>query len=78
MIHGHAVLDVAVDSATSLAHNDTIDVKTFLFTFFSYFGHVFTFFIFQTFLFKKNVGILHSGKQINKKHCQSNSNEIDL
>ena len=36
------------------------------------------FFIFQTFLFKKNVGKVQSGKQINKKHFQNNSNEIDL
>ena len=38
-----------------------------------------TFFIFQTFLFlNKNVGKVHSGLQINKKHFQNNSNEIDL
>jgi len=58
----------------------TIDVKN-VFTFF-YFGHVLTFlnvfFIFQTFLFKKNVGKVQSGKQINKKPFQNNSNEIDL
>jgi len=36
------------------------------------------FFIFQTFLFLKNVGNVQSGKQINKKHFQNNSNKIDL
>ena len=35
------------------------------------------FFIFQMFfIFKKNVGTVQSGKQINKKHFQNNSNEI--
>jgi len=65
MIHAHAVLDVAVDSATSLAHNDTIDVKTFLFTFF-YFGHVFTFFIFQTFLFKKTLAYFTAASRLTR------------
>jgi len=60
----------------------TIDVKTFFNVLF-YFGHVFTFltffFIFQTFiLFLKNVGKVQSGKQINTKHFQNNSNERDL
>jgi len=57
----------------------SIDVKT-LFTFFlfwSRFLRFLTFFIFQTFfLFLKNVGKVQSGKQINKKHFQNNSNEI--
>jgi len=30
------------------------------------------------FIFLKNVGKVQSGKQINKKHFQNNSNEIDL
>jgi len=51
------------------------------FTFF-YFGHVFlpflTFYFPTVFLFFKNVGKVQSGKQINKKHFQNNSNEIDL
>ena len=53
-----------------------IDVKTFLF----YFGHVFN--VFNVFLFSKrffylkNVGKVQSGKQINKKQFQNNSNEI--
>ena len=47
--------------------------------FFFYFGHVFKrFFIFQTFFILKNVGKVQSGKQVNKKHFQNNSNEIDL
>jgi len=38
-----------------------------------------TFFYFSdVFLFLKNVGKVQSGKQINKKHFQNNSNEIDL
>jgi len=43
-----------------------------------------TFFTFLTFFsqtclfLKKNVGKVQSGKQINKKHFQNNSNEIDL
>jgi len=36
------------------------------------------FFIFQTFFYLKNVGKVQSGKQINKKHFQNNSNETDL
>jgi len=36
-----------------------------------------TFFYFpKVFLFLKNVGKVQSGKQINKKHFQNNSNEI--
>jgi len=53
-----------------------IDVKNV----FIYFGHVFallTFFNFRNvFYFSKNVGKVQSGKQINKKHFQNNSNEI--
>jgi len=37
-----------------------------------------TFFIFQRFLFFLNVGKVQSGKQINKKPFQNNSNQIDL
>jgi len=37
------------------------------------------FFNFQTFFsFSKNVGKVQSGKQINKKHLQNDSDEIDL
>jgi len=55
-----------------------IDVKTFFLLF--YFGHVFTFFNVlyfpNVFLSLKNVGKVQSGKQINNKHFQNNSNEI--
>jgi len=41
--------------------------------------NVFTFFYFpNVFLFLKNAGKVQSGKQINKKHFQNNSNETDL
>jgi len=54
--------------------------KTFL-RFFLNFGHVLTFLTFFLFskrflIFFKNVGKVQSGKQINKKHFQNNSNEI--
>jgi len=45
--------------------------RTF-FTFFNVFSYS------KRFLFKKNVGKVQSGKQINKKHFQNNINEIDL
>ena len=48
--------------------------KNVFFTFFI----LVTFFIFQTFFILKNVGKIQSGKQINKKHFQNDSNEIDL
>jgi len=54
--------------------------KTFLrfFTLVTSF-YVFNVFLFsKRFLFKKNDGKVQSGKQINKKHFQNNSNEIDL
>jgi len=35
-------------------------------------------FIFQTFFIFKKVGKVQSGKLINKKHFQNNSNETDL
>jgi len=34
--------------------------------------------ILSRFLFLRNVGKVQSGKQINKKHFQNNSNETDL
>jgi len=55
--------------------------KRFLrFLFWSRFFYVFNvFLIFKRFFyFKKNVGKVQSGKQINKKHFQNNSNEINL
>jgi len=59
-----------------------IDAKNVFLAFFN-FGHVF--YVFNVFYFpkvffyfRKNVGKVQSGKQINKKHFQNNSNEIDL
>jgi len=49
----------------------TTDVKTFL-----RFFILVTFFTFFTFFLL--FGKVQSGKQINKKHFQNNSNEIDL
>ena len=42
--------------------------------------NVFAFFFkfLSRFLFLRNVGKVQSGKQINKKHFQNNSNETDL
>jgi len=58
-----------------------IDVKN-VSCFYLYFGHVFNvfnvFFTFKAVFFKKNVGKVQSGKPINTKHFQNNSNEIDL
>jgi len=58
------------------------DVKNVLRSFiFVTFLRVLTFFLFSIrFLnfFLQNVGKVQSGKQINKKHLQNNSNEIDL
>jgi len=58
-----------------------IDVKDVYlrFLFWSRFLRFLTFFLFsQPFFIYKNVGKVQSGKQINKKHFQNNSNEIDL
>ena len=54
-----------------------MDVKNVLFVLFLI---LVTFFLFfrRFFILKKNVGKVQSGKQINKKHFQNNSNEIDL
>jgi len=56
-----------------------IDVKKFfnVFLFRSCF-YVFLTFFPKRLLFKKNVGKVQSGKQINKNHFQNNSNETDL
>jgi len=53
-----------------------IDVKNVFLRF--YFGHLFYVFLFSKRVLLKNVGKVQSGKQINKKHFQNNSNEIDL
>jgi len=54
--------------------------KRFLrFLFWSRFFTFLTFFLFsKRFFIFKNVAKVQSGKQINKKHYQNNSNEIDL
>jgi len=53
--------------------------KRFLrFLFWSRFFTFLTFYFLNGFLFLKNVGKVQSGKQINSKHFQNNSNEIDL
>ena len=57
-----------------------IDVKTFFCVFFTLVTF-FTFldvFYFPNVFYLKNVGKVQSGKQINKKHFQNNSSEIDL
>ena len=46
-----------------------------LVTFFTFFN---VFFNFRNVFYLKNVGKVQSGKQINKKHFQNNSNETDL
>jgi len=79
---------VGTDSVKALAScvqshtirlSQTIVVKKRFLRFF-YFGHVFTFLTFfyfpNVFYFKKKVGKVQSGKQINKKHFQNKSNEI--
>ena len=47
--------------------------------FLTFFGHVFTFLrlLFSERFLLKNAGKVQSGKQINLKHFQNNSNEID-
>jgi len=60
-----------------------INVKKRFLCFFFILDTFFTFFnVFlfskRYFYFKKNVGKVQSGKQINKKHFQNNSNEIDV
>ena len=58
----------------------TIDVENdfyvffILITFCTFFNVLF---ILQTLFYLKNVGKVQSGKQINKKHFQNNSNEIE-
>jgi len=58
-----------------------IDVKTFFYVFFilvTFFTFFDVSFYFPNVFYLKNVGKVQSGKQINKKHFQNNSNEIDL
>jgi len=58
----------------------TIDAKNvFTFSILVMFFYVFNVFLFlNVVLYKKNVGKVQSGKQINKKHFQNYSNETDL
>jgi len=50
----------------------SIDVKRFYVLYFGDVFHVLTFFTL------KNIGKVQSCKQVNKKHFQNNSNEINL
>ena len=54
-----------------------IDVKNIFYVFLVTFLTFFDVFFYFSNVFK-NVGKVQSGKQINKKHFQNNSNEIDL
>ena len=59
-----------------LSQNHRCKKRFYVFLFWSRF-YVFNVFLFsKRFLFLKNVGKVQSGKQINKKHFQNNSNEI--
>ena len=56
-----------------------VDVKKRFFILSTFFTFLTFCFIFQTFfLFLENVGKVQSGKQIDNKHFENNSNEIDL
>jgi len=58
-----------------------IDVKKRFLRFFSFRSRFYVFNVFsfsKRFFYLKNVGKVQSGKQINKKHFEDNSNEIDL
>jgi len=57
-----------------------IDVKTLFLRFFILvtFYTFFNVFLFSKRFLFKNVGKVHSGKEINKKHFQNNSNETEL
>jgi len=60
---------------------EIIDVKTFFYVFLFWSRFTFLTFCFyfpNVFFIFKNVGKVQSGKEINKKQFQSNSNEIDL
>jgi len=70
-------MDMERNYCTYNVRHTIIDVKN-AFLFWSRLLRFSMVFIFQTFLFKKNVGKVQSGKQINKKHFQNNTNEIDL
>jgi len=65
-------------AAAEYSADSTIDVKKEFFTFFLFWSRFLRCFFYfpNVFLFLKNVGKVQSGKQINKKHFQNNSNEI--
>jgi len=71
-----AIIPVLVDLEDNMLDRCKKNFFTFLVTFFTFL----TFFYFPNvfLLLKKNVGKIQSGKQINKKHFQNNSNKIDL
>ena len=57
---------------------DVKNILTFFFILVTFF-YVFNVFLFsKRLLFLKNVGKVQSGKQINKKHFQNNSNENSM
>jgi len=54
--------------------NDGIDVKKNVFILVTFLRFLTFFLFFKRFSFKKNVGKVQSGNQINKKYVQYNSN----
>jgi len=71
----------SMSSACFSTTTDNHRLKRFYFFILVTFFTVFTAFLFSKRFLKiilKNVGKDQSGKQINKKHFQNNSNEIDL
>jgi len=75
-------LEPEVFHTVTRRHSQCINkhVKKFFYVylFWSRFLRFLTFYFPNVFYFKKNVRIVQSGKQINNKHFQINSNEIDL
>jgi len=68
----------AHDAGEPINNVDVENVFYVFFLFWSLFNVFNVFFIFQTFfLFLKDVGNVQSGKEINKKHFENNSNEIE-
>jgi len=64
---------------THTAHHRCKQTFFYVFLFWSRFYVSNVFYIPNVFfILKKNVGTVHSDKQINRKHFQNNSNEIDL
>ena len=65
---------------TGIEAGKPIDVKNVFYVFFILvtFLRFLTFFYFPDVFYLKDIGKVQSGKQINKKHFQNNSNVIDL